>query len=114
MKFLVIALLLGLYACGTEPVEAEPVVEVVESVSETPEPTVEPEPEPDPTPEPTETTPSETPTETEVAEETETAPEAVSYANCTEVREAGASPIKRGDPGWSDKFDRDGDGVGCE
>ncbi len=36
------------------------------------------------------------------------------YANCTEVREAGASPIHKGDPGYSSKLDRDGDGVGCE
>ncbi len=39
---------------------------------------------------------------------------AVSYANCSEVRAAGAAPIRRGDPGFRDKFDRDGDGVGCE
>jgi len=38
----------------------------------------------------------------------------VSYANCTAVRAAGAAPIHRGDPGYSRKLDRDGDGVGCE
>ena len=38
----------------------------------------------------------------------------VVYANCTEVREAGAAPIRPGDPGWQDKFDRDGDGIACE
>ncbi|MCA5891861.1 excalibur calcium-binding domain-containing protein [Isoptericola sp. NEAU-Y5] len=38
----------------------------------------------------------------------------VSYANCTAVRDAGAAPIRRGDPGYSTKLDRDGDGVGCE
>lgn len=38
----------------------------------------------------------------------------VSYANCTEVRAAGAAPIKVGDPGFSSKFDGDGDGIGCE
>ncbi len=42
------------------------------------------------------------------------APPAVSYANCTEVRAAGAAPIYAGQPGWEDKFDRDKDGVGCE
>jgi hypothetical protein len=36
------------------------------------------------------------------------------YANCSAVRAAGKSPIRRGDPGWQQKFDRDGDGVGCE
>ena len=38
----------------------------------------------------------------------------VSYRNCDEVRAAGAAPIFSGDPGWQSKFDRDGDGVGCE
>jgi len=42
------------------------------------------------------------------------APQPVSYANCTAVRNAGAAPIKVGDPGWDSKFDGDGDGVGCE
>jgi len=36
------------------------------------------------------------------------------YKNCTEVREAGAAPIYRGDPGYSKKLDRDGDGIACE
>ncbi|TFC37028.1 excalibur calcium-binding domain-containing protein, partial [Cryobacterium sp. MDB1-18-1] len=26
----------------------------------------------------------------------------------------GAAPIHPGDPGWQSKFDRDGDGIGCE
>ncbi|MFG1849613.1 excalibur calcium-binding domain-containing protein [Micromonospora carbonacea] len=38
----------------------------------------------------------------------------VYYANCAAVRAAGADPIRRGDPGYSRKLDRDGDGVGCE
>jgi hypothetical protein len=38
----------------------------------------------------------------------------VSYANCTAVKAAGAAPIYRGDPGYSSKLDRDGDGVACE
>ncbi len=37
-----------------------------------------------------------------------------SYANCTEVRAAGAAPIYRGQPGYASKLDRDGDGVACE
>jgi len=36
------------------------------------------------------------------------------YANCTAVRAAGAAPILRGQPGYSSKLDRDGDGIGCE
>ena len=36
------------------------------------------------------------------------------YANCTEAREAGAAPLRRGDPGYSTRLDRDGDGTACE
>jgi hypothetical protein len=42
------------------------------------------------------------------------APAAVYYANCAAVRAAGAAPIRAGQPGYSSKLDRDGDGVGCE
>lgn len=38
----------------------------------------------------------------------------VSYANCTEARQAGAAPVRQGDPGYGKHLDRDGDGVGCE
>lgn len=38
----------------------------------------------------------------------------VFYQNCSAVRAAGADPIYAGDPGYSSKLDRDGDGVGCE
>jgi hypothetical protein len=38
----------------------------------------------------------------------------VYYANCTAVRAAGAAPIHRGEPGYSTKLDRDGDGIACE
>ncbi|WP_233491318.1 DUF1524 domain-containing protein [Blastococcus sp. TBT05-19] len=41
-------------------------------------------------------------------------PAAVTYADCAAVRAAGAAPIRRGEPGFSDAFDGDGDGVGCE
>ncbi|WP_339203250.1 excalibur calcium-binding domain-containing protein [Paenibacillus sp. FSL K6-3182] len=40
--------------------------------------------------------------------------ESVSYANCAAVREAGKSTLQKGDPGYSSKLDRDGDGVACE
>lgn len=36
------------------------------------------------------------------------------YRNCDAVRAAGRAPIRAGDPGYSRKLDRDGDGVGCE
>lgn len=41
-------------------------------------------------------------------------PTNVFYQNCDAVRAAGAAPIRAGDPGYSRKLDRDGDGVGCE
>ena len=41
-------------------------------------------------------------------------PGSVYYANCAAVRAAGAAPIRIGQPGYSPKLDRDGDGVGCE
>ncbi|SDG50055.1 excalibur calcium-binding domain-containing protein [Pseudonocardia oroxyli] len=37
-----------------------------------------------------------------------------SYKNCTEARNAGAAPLHRGEPGYSTKLDRDGDGIACE
>lgn len=36
------------------------------------------------------------------------------YANCSAARAAGAAPVRSGDPGYSARLDRDGDGVGCE
>jgi Protein of unknown function (DUF1524)/Excalibur calcium-binding domain len=42
------------------------------------------------------------------------APTGTAYADCDAVRAAGAAPIRRGEPGWSDTFDGDGDGLGCE
>lgn len=41
-------------------------------------------------------------------------PSGGAFRNCTEARAAGAAPVRRGDPGYSSKLDRDGDGVGCE
>ena len=36
------------------------------------------------------------------------------FANCAAVRAAGKAPIYAGQPGYSRRLDRDGDGVGCE
>jgi hypothetical protein len=36
------------------------------------------------------------------------------YADCAAARAAGAAPLHRGDPGWSDRLDGDGDGTACE
>ncbi|WP_176946288.1 fibronectin type III domain-containing protein [Blastococcus aurantiacus] len=42
------------------------------------------------------------------------APAPTYYANCDAVRAAGKAPLLRGQPGYSTKLDRDGDGVACE
>lgn len=42
------------------------------------------------------------------------APVAGAYRNCDEARAVGAAPILAGQPGYSAKLDRDGDGVACE
>ncbi|MEU2200441.1 DUF1524 domain-containing protein [Isoptericola sp. NPDC019482] len=44
------------------------------------------------------------------AEETTSGP----FENCDAARAAGAAPVRRGDPGYSSRLDRDGDGVACE
>ena len=36
------------------------------------------------------------------------------FANCDEARAAGATPVRRGDPGYDTSLDGDGDGVACE
>lgn len=36
------------------------------------------------------------------------------YQNCSAARAAGAAPILAGQPGYSRKLDRDGDGIACE
>jgi len=38
----------------------------------------------------------------------------VPFASCDAARAAGAAPVHRGEPGYSRRLDRDGDGTGCE
>jgi hypothetical protein len=40
--------------------------------------------------------------------------QAFSYSNCDQARAAGKAPLRKGEPGYSRKLDRDGDGVACE
>ncbi|MGW6719388.1 excalibur calcium-binding domain-containing protein [Streptomyces sp. NPDC054995] len=74
-------------------------------------------PEPEDTPPPQEenddqwTPGSAPPTETEGSSEP---PEGVYYENCDAARAAGAAPLLRGDPGYREELDREGDGVACE
>jgi hypothetical protein len=54
------------------------------------------------------------PTATTATPETTATTAAVSYANCDAVRAAGKAPLHKGDPGYSTKLDRDGDGIACD
>lgn len=36
------------------------------------------------------------------------------YGSCKEAHADGAYNIRKGDPGYSKKLDRDGDGIACE
>lgn len=36
------------------------------------------------------------------------------FPNCTAARQAGAAPVRAGEPGYARHLDRDGDGFGCE
>jgi hypothetical protein len=36
------------------------------------------------------------------------------FVNCTEARQAGAAPVRRGEPGYGPHLDGDGDGIACE
>jgi len=38
----------------------------------------------------------------------------VYYANCAQAKAAGAAPLYRGQPGYREALDRDGDGIACE
>ena len=38
----------------------------------------------------------------------------VYFNNCSEARASGYSNIRRGEPGYRDRLDRDGDGIACE
>lgn len=52
--------------------------------------------------------------ESQPIEEAQPSQEYVHYANCTEARNAGVTPIYKGEPGYASHLDRDGDGVACE
>lgn len=38
----------------------------------------------------------------------------VYFNSCKEAKASGYSNIRRGEPGYRDKLDRDGDGIACE
>ena len=98
------------YRVWVTPAERDAMVRVLSGCAST----ALPGPGPAPT---TAALPRSTPTATPTpAPPSAPAPEAPSvyYENCTAVREAGAAPIRAGEPGYTRKLDRDGDGVACE
>lgn len=40
--------------------------------------------------------------------------QSITYVGCNEARAAGKAPIYRGQPGFRDTMDGDGDGIACE
>ena len=44
----------------------------------------------------------------------DTLPAGYLFSGCNEVRAAGVAPLYRYEPGFSDRLDGDGDGIGCE
>ena len=58
--------------------------------------------------------PSSTAPPKESAAPKENSGSSVVYANCAAVKAAGKAPLRKGDPGYSTKLDRDGDGIACE
>jgi hypothetical protein len=85
---------------------SKPPRQLVSTAKPTPKPTRKTTAKPAPTTRPKPSPPKPTPTTQPPAE--------VYYPNCTAVRAAGAAPIHRGEPGYSTKLDRDGDGIACE
>lgn len=70
-----------------------------------------PKPKPSPQPRPAVAAPKPAP---KPAAKPAPKPAAASYPNCSAAKAAGAAPLHRGQPGYSSKLDRDGDGVACE
>ena len=93
--------------CGATPATTETVPPADDDSSRT----VPAAAEPDYTRPPTVDAPAYTPQPAAVEAP---APASAYYANCAAVRAAGAAPLYVGQPGYSSKLDRDGDGVACE
>ncbi|MBT2441880.1 excalibur calcium-binding domain-containing protein [Streptomyces sp. ISL-36] len=91
----------------TETVTEDPTASP--TVTETVPAPVESEPVAPPPPPPPQTT--STPPEPEPEETTD---EMAYYEDCDAARAAGAAPLLRGEPGYRDGLDRDGDGIACE
>ena len=49
-----------------------------------------------------------------IGDVTEALPAGHTYSGCNEVRAAGVAPLYSYKPGFSERLDGDGDGIGCE
>ncbi|GAA1304401.1 GmrSD restriction endonuclease domain-containing protein [Brachybacterium tyrofermentans] len=104
---------------GTVPAAGEgDVVGTWEEPAPEPEPEAAPAPEPEPAPAPTKPATGGSSSSGDSSSNKDSGSSSgggsTYYKNCDAVRAAGAAPIHAGDPGYSSKLDRDGDGVGCE
>lgn len=107
------------------PIAGIPLVTIPGLIEQPAAPTPAPAPEPAPDPAPAAPAPAPaqdpalaaTPAQPAAAKPTAPAIKAATsayYPNCTAARKAGVAPIYRGEPGYSEKLDRDHDGIACE
>ena len=96
-----------LATCPTQTIPADGGVITPVQAEQQPAQTVEPQPTQEvPTPQPA---PTQEPALQPAQQDTN-----VYYKNCTAVRAAGKVPLHQGEPGYSSKLDRDGDGIAFE
>ena len=96
--------------CGATPAAVAPVPATDTHPADT---TTAPAPVETPAPTPVYTPPP-APAYTPPPVQAEAPSTGASYANCAAARAAGAAPLYAGQPGYSSRLDRDGDGVACE
>ena len=97
------------YGLSVTPSERDAIARVLAGCGDQAAPTVA---TPTPTVEPS--APAPVPAPVPVPAPTSAGGAAASYASCREARDAGAAPLRTGDPGYRRGLDRDGDGVACE
>lgn len=109
------------------PIAGIPLVTIPGLIEQQPAPTPAPAPAPAPDPAPAAPEPTPAPVPAPAPAPAPAKPAAVQpaapaikpaasayYPNCTAARKAGVAPIYRGEPGYSEKLDRDHDGIACE
>lgn len=87
------------------------VIGTVSHASVAPEPSLSKVAPPMPAPASVQRSPSSVPTAESKAG---VSPAKIYYAGCNEVRAAGRAPLYKGEPGYREGMDGDGDGIACE